>query len=270
MYIIFCDLDGTLLNENSEISKETENYVKKIVEDGNIFVITTGRPYAGSIRFYKQLNLNSPMINDNGAHIHHPTDESFGEIITKIPKNQFNQLFRFAKPFTISALFNVKNDVYTYQYDNRLEWLFHGVKNESTVYEGDLDSFNVSTTGVIYLIDKNYGFDFENYLNTKLPKIGYRLWYELDNGELVYECFLKINSKGKALKYITDYYQIPKEKVISFGDDLNDIEMIEEAHHGVAMLNARSNELKLKAKAQTFATNKENGVIKYLEKVFKL
>jgi Cof subfamily protein (haloacid dehalogenase superfamily) len=270
MYIIFCDLDGTLLNKKSEISKESEAYIKKIVAAGNLFVIATGRPYAGSIRFYNQLNLNTPMINDNGAHIHHPTDESFGEIITKIPKKQFNQLFQFVKPFTISALFNVRNIVYTYKYDNRLEWLFHGVKNDSIVSEGELDSFNVSTTGVIYLIDKNSGFEFENYINTNLPQIGFRLWYELENGELVYECFLKVNSKGKALKYITDYYQIPEEKVISFGDDLNDIEMIETAYHGVAMKNARSDELKSKTKYQTDQTNEENGVIKYLQKVFNL
>ena len=54
MYIIFCDLDGTLLNKKSEISKESEAYIKKIVAAGNLFVIATGRPYAGSIRFYNQ------------------------------------------------------------------------------------------------------------------------------------------------------------------------------------------------------------------------
>lgn len=46
MKLIACDMDGTLLNNNHEISSFNEEIIKKIKGD-NKFVIASGRPYSG-------------------------------------------------------------------------------------------------------------------------------------------------------------------------------------------------------------------------------
>ena len=43
--IIAVDLDGTLLNSDSQISDFTKETIKKVTEKGHQVIITTGRPY---------------------------------------------------------------------------------------------------------------------------------------------------------------------------------------------------------------------------------
>ncbi|WP_366920599.1 HAD-IIB family hydrolase, partial [Streptococcus pneumoniae] len=70
--IIAVDLDGTLLNSDSQISDFTKETIKKVAEKGHQIIITTGRPYRMSKDFYHELGLNTPMINFNGSLTHLP------------------------------------------------------------------------------------------------------------------------------------------------------------------------------------------------------
>jgi hydroxymethylpyrimidine pyrophosphatase-like HAD family hydrolase len=74
--------------------------------------------------------------------------------------------------------------------------------------------------------------------------------------------------KAFGLKQIADYFQIPQERVIAFGDEDNDLEMIEWAGHGIAMGNAIE-PLKQIANDVT-ATNEEDGIGVYLKSMLKL
>src|SRR5699024_6596600 len=71
------------------------------------------------------------------------------------------------------------------------------------------------------------------------------------------------NHKAAGLQKVADYYHIPKERIIAFGDGDNDLEMIEYAGYGIAMNNAIP---ELKAIANDITdTNEENGVATYLQ-----
>ena len=43
MRLVVSDLDGTLLNQKSEISDETREIIRKLIENGVDFAIATGR-----------------------------------------------------------------------------------------------------------------------------------------------------------------------------------------------------------------------------------
>jgi HAD superfamily hydrolase (TIGR01484 family) len=75
--LVLCDLDGTLLNNNNKISSFSERIIKKFTSRGNIFCIATGRPFRGSINLYKQLNLNSILVNFNGSFMCNPSNSSY-------------------------------------------------------------------------------------------------------------------------------------------------------------------------------------------------
>lgn len=51
---IFSDLDGTLLNDQKEISEETISLIKKLREKGYLFGLATGRPIPGIVNHCKQ------------------------------------------------------------------------------------------------------------------------------------------------------------------------------------------------------------------------
>ena len=77
-HLIALDLDGTLLTDNKIISTRTKHTIAKAKEQGHIVVISTGRPFRASYDYYKELGLNTPIVNFNGAYVHHPLDSKWG------------------------------------------------------------------------------------------------------------------------------------------------------------------------------------------------
>ena len=81
--IIAVDLDGTLLNSESQLSDFTKQTIKKVSAKGHKIIITTGRPYRMAIDYYKELGLDTPMINFNGSLTHIPNkDWEFEQSVT--------------------------------------------------------------------------------------------------------------------------------------------------------------------------------------------
>ena len=66
-HLIAIDLDGTLLTNNKDISQRTKQTIQKVVDNGHIVVIATGRSHRSSLHYYQSLDLNTAMINFNGA-----------------------------------------------------------------------------------------------------------------------------------------------------------------------------------------------------------
>ena len=75
-------------------------------------------------------------------------------------------------------------------------------------------------------------------------------------------------NKAIGLKYASDYFDIPPERIIAFGDEDNDLEMLEYAGHGVAMANG-IDEAKAVAN-ETTLSNEEDGIGHYLNDLLNL
>jgi Cof subfamily protein (haloacid dehalogenase superfamily) len=71
-------------------------------------------------------------------------------------------------------------------------------------------------------------------------------------------------SKGTAVEYLANHFQVPLEKTVSVGDQLNDLPMIERAGVGIAVKNA-DNGLKGVAKVIAPFTNEEGAVAWVIE-----
>jgi len=77
-HLIVLDLDGTLLTDNKTISSRTKKTLLKLKEDGHEVMIATGRPFRSSELYYRELGLTTPIVNFNGAFVHHPLHTSWG------------------------------------------------------------------------------------------------------------------------------------------------------------------------------------------------
>ena len=84
-YLITIDLDGTLIQGFDNYDKQSFELLKELSKN-NYIVIATGRPYRSSKYYYDLLNLNTPIINYNGALVHHPKDKNFSKIMITVPK----------------------------------------------------------------------------------------------------------------------------------------------------------------------------------------
>jgi HAD superfamily hydrolase (TIGR01484 family) len=75
---LFCsDLDGTLLTRDKTVPKSVASSIKKLQQEGHLFVFVTGRSFSEIKNIYNELKLNTPIIADNGARMFHPNDKHF-------------------------------------------------------------------------------------------------------------------------------------------------------------------------------------------------
>lgn len=268
-YLIALDLDGSLLNNKSELTPKTINLLTHLHHLGHKVVIATGRPFGSSIDLYDQLNIPNPMINDNGATIENPRDLKFPKQRTLIPNYIMKDIFLFAKPFLKSAFFSIDKTVYAYKYDPKLEGYFAGLSSSSNVIEKDFDLLDVEPSGLIFLIDSMQKSSMENYIKEKFgDTISFRLW-GAGQRHAIYEIYLKHVSKSSALSYLLDYFNMERSQLIAFGDGINDIEMIRDAGIGVMMKNGTW-ELKGVSKDVTKHSNDDDGIARYLINFFDL
>jgi 5-amino-6-(5-phospho-D-ribitylamino)uracil phosphatase len=119
-YAITLDIDGTLLNRDGALSELTIKTIEKLIKKGHLVMLATGRPLGGAMPIYRALNLKTPIVTDNGSCIDHPSDDLFPSQRTYMPVKVMHQLFLEAKPYLISAFFNVEDIVYAYQYSHKL------------------------------------------------------------------------------------------------------------------------------------------------------
>lgn len=265
-YLIALDMDGTLLNSQHCISPETKKYLKKLAKDGHKIIISSGRPIRGIRPYYNELELDTPVICYNGAYIYPGEEKDLPEYCSSFPKEKILKIIKdISYDYLDNVILETNNDIYLLHDDEELDIFF--TKKEMNVHLGLIeDNLNEDTmTMLIKVKDQKYNplvqKVVESHPNFKL-RFWSGKWYEIS--EIYYD---NVN-KGQALQRIADYYHIPKENIIAFGDANNDVELLEYAGIGVAMKNAED-ELKEIADIITLDDNNNDGIKKTLETIIK-
>ena len=82
-------------------------------------------------------------------------------------------------------------------------------------------------------------------------------------GDMWMDCMAKGVNKGRAIRTIQESLHIKPEETMAFGDQLNDMEMLEQAYYSFAVANARD-EVRKAARFQA-DSNENDGVLKILK-----
>ncbi|CQR47000.1 Sugar phosphatase YidA [Paraliobacillus sp. PM-2] len=267
-HLIALDLDGTLLTDNKVISERTKRIVLQAKKEGHIVVIATGRPHRASIDYYHELELNTPMVNFNGALIHHPTDTKWQALHSPLPVRTAKEIIQTCYNLEVKNIMaEVSDDVYIDRYDEELMEILHTNKEDNPITIGSLkNELKVDPTSLLIHPRESHITSLREQLDTDhATVIEHRKWGAPWN---VIEIVRKGMNKAVGLKRISHYYHIPQENIIAFGDEDNDLEMIEYAGIGVAMGNA-IDELKQIANYVT-DNNEQDGIGLFLEKYLNL
>lgn len=190
MICLISDFDGTLYDDNLINNIES---VRKFIDDGNIFVIATGRVFESIKR--KTLELNIPytyLICSDGSAIYDNNDNMiYNKYLSNSIKDELNNFLESDKRVSLI------------NYDDNCKLLLNITNNISRIVAktyNDLDSYTIIDTLK------------EKYPNLKIYKSPN--WINIS-----YE------TKDNAIKYLEKLIKIDKIYVI--GDSDNDIEMIE-------------------------------------------
>ena len=265
-YLIALDMDGTLLNKKHVISSETSEYLRKLNKEGHIIVIASGRPVRGIMPFYNELELTTPIICYNGAYIYPGTNKDFPEYRFSFPKEIVLDIIKqIGYDKLENVILETNEDIYLLQNNDALDIFFS--KKNMCVHLGPIEkTLTEDTMTVLFQVKDHSNNEFIRNIVEKYEGLKFRFWSGkwTEISEIYFE---KIN-KGDALKSIAEFYNIPLERVVSFGDANNDIELIQVGKYGYAMKNG-DEELKQYATRITEFTNDEDGVIKELQKIIK-
>ncbi|MEI0703020.1 Cof-type HAD-IIB family hydrolase [Brachyspira intermedia] len=258
--LIATDLDGTLLNDKKEIGSYTVEILNKLMNDYKIeLILSSGRPYEGVKNYNKLLKNNNYSIIFNGACI----ADKEGKVVYRktIEENISESIIKLSEKYDVCIHIYDNGKYIVSKEDFPIKSYVQKEQSLPAVYGLN----NIRT----YIIDKMLILGQRDILN--------KLQEEIDSQFNVHSCFsgplsLEITAnganKGNALKWICDNKGISPDNIIAFGDNFNDIEMIEYAGIGVAMSNAEE-ELKQKANYTTLS-NEEDGVGNFLKNIFKL
>lgn len=267
-HLIALDLDGTLLTDNKEISIRNKQTLAKASQDGHIVVIATGRPNRASINYYNELKMNTPMVNFNGALVHHPRNKGWGVLHNPLPMDTALNVVETCYDLDVyNILAEIEDNVFLDKYDEAIINLFQQLGQTYPFTIGHLKKELVSDPTSLLIHPKESQVDQLRSLLTDhhAEVIEHRKWGAPWN---IIEIVKKGLNKAVGLHKIADYYDIPKERIIAFGDEDNDLEMIDYAGVGVAMGNG-IDELKSIAKHVT-DTNEQDGVGTFLESYLKI
>lgn len=247
--VIVLDLDGTLLKNDKTVSDKTLQALKKCETQGRQIVIATARPpRLGAIELPDELQREF-MIFYNGAEIYHNNKKIYSKCIPfDSLKNIKDILLKNHSECKVS--FEINNKLYA---NYNVQSCFGNVEFETIT----LDTFELKPATKV-LIDIGSINDIEVF-QSNLP--GDCHMVITDNGSLGQIMAYGVN-KLHALKYILDKLGTSIDRVMFFGDDINDIELIKECGIGVAMGNASAT-VKNAADYVT-KSNEEDGIADFI------
>lgn len=251
--MIASDMDGTLLDNNSEISDGNIAAIRKAVDCGVKFVLATGRPIMGVRNYLSLLDLKTPVITYNGAVVADPvTDEILFE--QNMRGDDAALAMELGQMYDTTMCIWSKGQLYVNKLNERA-YDYMKISGVEPVLIDDLSAFATDN------ITKILWYDSPEMIGKMPREMEAKPFLETSfclSRPYFLEFFSSKVSKAAALKRLCELYGILPEEVIAVGDAPNDLSMIEFAGLGVAMGNAHD-EVKAAAKYVT-ASNDEDGV----------
>lgn len=270
--LIAVDLDGTLLDAHREVSPETQRVIRQVTDRGIKVVLATGRTYAGVRRIYDELGLKDPVITNNGGLIYDPvSDTVLGG--NPLPMQVLRNVLQWLDGRGIYNQFYTRDTIYTRHLGFlSAEWAarnaalpeHHRIRIQ-VLGEGPLPAnMETETFYKLLVMDRNPEIieEVKRFIDG-IPQLDTTI--SIENG---LDILCAGISKGDGLKRLSERLGIEPHELMAFGDQENDIEMLEFAGIGIAMENAPEH---VKAHADRIAPlHHEDGLARFIKEYFGL
>lgn len=261
--LLVLDVDGTLTNDQKEITPRTRNALLKVQQMGVQIVLASGRPTQGIVPLAKALELHhygGYVMAFNGGRIENCKT---GEIMfrKKLDKQLLPYLYREGKRNNFSIVSYDAHSILTENPDDKYAVM------EATINKMPLRQVDNLLEAVDYEPYKfMYGGDPEAILETEARFQKHLAGVmEVYRSEPFYLELVPLHvDKGNALNILLEKIGVKAEEMIVIGDGFADLTMMEVAGKGIAMANAQES-IKLCADDVT-ASNNDDGVAQAVEK----
>lgn len=260
--MVFCDIDGTLLDSKNRISRGTRQKIQELYRIGIPFILVSARMPSGIFPLQRELGIKAPIVCYSGALILNECgdpvktagiDHERAILIDAFVKREW-------KHVCCSAYCHhdwISDNIYD-------KWIVQEQSITASVpKEGRISDF-IPQKGHIHKFlcmgEAEAIADLSSALKEQFSGLSvYRskdTYLEIMDGAI---------SKSSAIKYLCKDYDIPIEATVSFGDNFNDVDMLLATGTCFAMGNAPA-EVKRQARNITL-DNDHQGVLAGLKRL---
>lgn len=264
---IFIDIDGTLRDNNKNISERTISAIKNVIEKGVFVILCSGRPRKYTEDISRKCCASKYIITSNGGNIYDYEEDK------SMYKNIMNQqavikLYKVVEQANVRIVMDVEG--------NRIANKLKHFDGSETQLDMDIETF-VEKNDVQLCTISDTNFENMEKLQKKIEEIkSIEIKQQLKSfgdGEkskqesMYYFIANKEVCKGNAIVRFCEMLNINLKETVAIGDDYNDISMFNVVGHSVAMENA-NDEVKKYADEITMS-NEYDGVAVFLENLLK-
>ncbi|AND40698.1 MULTISPECIES: Cof-type HAD-IIB family hydrolase [Cytobacillus] len=252
MRAVFIDMDGTLLKASNCISRRNMEAIYRLIDQGVMVFLATGRHYEVTAPYHKEIGLQTPMICLNGASIHDAETGRATQIKTvRLNEERFHHL---TAESPCNVMIHTSTGLYCKETNEEIDY-WTKVGQIPPQYIGDLRQAAYQDVLKYSVRTGSPSQEISALFKTEAAVIDWNDGFELVAPDV---------SKWAAIKSLLNELGISPNEVAAIGDGPNDIEMLRHAGTGVAMGNAG----KLVKDAADFVTghHENDGLAEFIER----
>lgn len=266
------DLDGTLLQPDAQLSVYTVQTMNRLMEQGLWFTVASARSILSARGILDALNLSLPGIYMNGVLLCNPKTEAVLDYAALSPDTARQLVDAFESCGRPPFLFSFEGARVPGGYSGKISVQVRKLLNaqDQAFYQERRKKYSSFEVGGTYRYQRPIyvnGAGEQSVMQkiyekaSAIPNVHCELYLDVYTGQWILECHYAAGSK--AARALELKRRLCADRLVAFGDQLNDIEMLQAADVAVAVGNACP---QVQACADVvIGSNVQDGVAKYLE-----
>lgn len=235
------DLDGTLLTSDAELSDRSLKTINSLIENGVQFSVATARTHATVSEMFSEVKLNVPLVMMNGVIIYDPTAEKVISSAAIDRDSAVKVVETFNRHGKAPMLYYPEGNyinIYYSDLNNRFQQDYINARTETGIKQFHYSPEPEVMDNLIYIVTLDPREELQEIYDEICEIEGVNCMFYSDNYTGCY--FLEVMSakvnKGTGAKFVKDY--LSADKMIAFGDNLNDIPLFLASDEAYAVSNA--------------------------------
>lgn len=272
MSILFVsDLDGTLLQPDARLSDTTVHLLNRAISQGGLFTVATARTPATVAPILSNVKMNLPAIVMTGAALWDSSTGKYSRKILITPEAAEKLLDIYRTTDTPTFVYSLRDDMIYIRHIGALEGVqldflkerehnpFKRVMTDETGFSEFPETMDDMI--LLYAMLSNEKALETYHLTRNLAGIRAQYYHDIYGEQTaILEAFSSEATKAKAMRALAE--NRGADRIVAFGDNINDLPMMEEADLAVAVANARD-EVK-EAADIVIGPNTDNSVARFI------
>lgn len=255
--LIATDIDGTILKHNFQFNQEIKDCIKKLKSEDIMVVLVTGRMHSATTYIAEELGLDTPIVSYQGGLIKNGEEIIYEKYLNP---ERARSILTWASTNSVHLNLYMDDKLYV-EKDDAVIRRYTGERAAGFLVKSfaDIELDKINKLLAIDFEDENKVTMWRDYISNKYDEVdvvkSMPYFCEITHPEA---------TKYHAIKFLTDYFELSQDEVLTIGDQDNDIGLLKAGGIKVAMGNATEN---LKAVADYITdTVSNNGFVKAVEK----